>query len=94
VSAEIGCAGTAPQERDMTTQGISRTDEFSDAFDRGADALASGVSDAVLGRVDAAVADPIVQAILAADRVAPGTFLAVLREAAARLLPCPAAARR
>ena len=72
----------------MTThdKGTGLPDDFSDAFDRGADALADAVTEAVLGRIDAALADPIVQAVLAADRLSAHNFRTVLREAAARLL--------
>jgi hypothetical protein len=58
---------------------------FEDAFDVAADALADSVLDGVSHGVSEALSDPIVVALMAADKVDRPSFEALLRKLAAKL---------
>lgn len=58
---------------------------FEDAFDVAADALADSVLDGVSSGVSEILSDPIVVALMTADRVDRPSFEALLRKLAAKL---------
>jgi len=58
---------------------------FEDAFDRAAEGLADSVTDGLSGGVSEALADPIVQALMAADGVDRSSIEALLCRMAAKL---------
>lgn len=55
------------------------------ALDIAADAIAESITGALSDSVSEAVADPLVLSMMAADRVDPGAFEAMLRRMAAKL---------
>lgn len=64
---------------------------FEDAFDVGADRLADSVLDGVSLGVSEVLSDPIVVALMAADRVDRTSFETLLRTLAAKIRPAQGA---
>ena len=59
--------------------------DFGEALDVAADAIADFITSALTDAVTEAVSDPLVLTMMAADRIEPAAFEAMLRKMAAKL---------